>query len=73
MDKCKEFLKHKSKFWFIEKYFPNKMILLEELAKENKEPQLLNELNDIWFKLPDSFNIINMPEGWSEFLSILES
>lgn len=30
-------------------------------------------MNDVWFKLPDNvFNIIVMPKGWKEFLSLIE-
>lgn len=65
---------NKDKFkWFIEEYFPNKFIILEEMAKDGKGVELLAELNNIWFFLPDNiFNILNMPKGWGEFLNVVE-
>lgn len=59
--------------WFIDKYFPNKMIVLDEMAKDGKETELYSELMTIWFLLPDHiFNIINRPKGWARFLNIIE-
>lgn len=72
---CELFLQTSEKFrWFIDEYFPGKFIELLKLANDNEEEMLLAELNDIWFRLPDNkFNIIENPEGWTEFLNIIES
>lgn len=72
--KCELFLTHFSKFeWFIIKYFgAKKSKELIDMAKNNN-PKILKELSDIWFYLPDNkFNIIENPEGWSEFLRVIE-
>ena len=68
------FLKNKKHFeWFILEYFgEQKMKELIALA-ELKNTRLLSELNEIWFRLPDSkFNIIKCPKGWVEFLDVVE-
>lgn len=73
---CQQYLQDEPKFkWFIEKYYGfNQVVLMSEMAKDSKEVELLNEMSKLWYVLPDSiFNIINMPEGWREFTSILES
>lgn len=75
MDKCQLFLENCAKFkWFIERYFgESEFMRCKELAEANKEDELLNTLNRIWFYLPDNvFNIKENPDGWSEFLSIIE-
>lgn len=61
--------------WFIERWFGKKTVdYLISLANDNKDDELSSNLNDIWFELPDdTFNIRENPEGWSEFLSILEN
>ena len=71
---CKRFLEVKEDIrWFVDKYFPNKMLVLEEMAKENKGMELFNQLNDVWFHLPDNvFNIMENPKGWDKFLSLVE-
>ena len=49
------------------------MLVLEEMAKENKGMELFNQLNDVWFHLPDNvFNIMENPKGWDKFLSLVE-
>ena len=67
-------LKHQDAFkYFIERHFPNKVIVLEEMAKVNRNNDLCIELNNIWFSLPDGvYNIIVNPPGWSEFLKVIE-
>lgn len=74
--KCKDFLKKKESFrWFIEKYYGlKKFIDLWHLAEQNEEEQLVHELTQIWYELPDSiFNIQNNPKGWENFLSLVEN
>jgi hypothetical protein len=41
----------------VKNYFPNKMIVLDEMYKDNKLLELYMELNKIWFNLPDNVNI----------------
>jgi hypothetical protein len=60
--------------WFIER-FEGSYELLINLRKELKINQIINHLNNIWFELPDSFNIMNdnvMERGWREFLALIE-
>ena len=74
-DLCRGYLEKKELFkWFIEKYYGAKKYLeLWELAEQNKESDLRNELNSIWFELPDSiFNIQCAPSGWEAFLSLVD-
>lgn len=75
-DICKDYLKSEDKFqWFIERYFgPNTILGLRETALANKSEQLYCILDNIWFDLPDHiFNIMNNPDGWNEFLSIVDN
>lgn len=59
--------------WFIHKYVREMVPLLAKAREEKDTQQLLNYLNGIWFELPDRiFNIQNNPEGWREFLSLIE-
>lgn len=72
---CQRFLELLPKFqWFIERWFGQKTVdYLKQLANDGKEEELSNKLNDIWFELPDDiFNIRENPEGWNEFLSLIE-
>jgi hypothetical protein len=72
---CQRFLELLPKFqWFIERWFGQKTVdYLKQLANDSKEVELSNKLNDIWFELPDDiFNIRENPEGWNEFLSLIE-
>lgn len=72
---CKRFLELLPKFqWFIERWFGQKTVdYLKQLANENKEAELSNKLEGIWFELPDDvFNIKENPDGWNEFLSLIE-
>lgn len=72
---CNDYLENCKKFqWFIVQYFGlPRYARLIDLAMENQESALREELNCIWFDLPDSiFNIQNMPEGWECFLSFVE-
>ena len=60
--------------WFVDKYFPGAFAKLEALRKQGKWSSMLNHMNDMWFKLPDSeFNIIKKPLGWSQFLNLIEN
>jgi hypothetical protein len=67
-----QFLNSCDKFWFIDKYFPNQLLVLTEMAKDNKGEDLYNALQKIWYYLPNSFNIIDMPKGYGEFLDLIE-
>lgn len=72
---CQRFLELLPKFqWFIERWFGQKTVdYLKQLANDGKEEELSNKLNGIWFELPDDiFNIRENPEGWNEFLSLIE-
>lgn len=72
---CQRFLELLPKFeWFIRRWFGQKTVdYLKQLANDGKEAELSNKLNDIWFELPDDiFNIRENPEGWNEFLSLIE-
>ena len=72
---CKRFLELLPKFqWFIKRWFGQETVdYLKQLANDDKEVELSNKLNDIWFELPDDvFNIRENPDGWNEFLSLIE-
>jgi hypothetical protein len=72
---CQRFLELLPKFqWFIKRWFGQKTVdYLKQLANDGKEEELSNKLNGIWFELPDDiFNIRENPEGWNEFLSLIE-
>ena len=61
--------------WFVRFYFGKKV---EENMIMNRIDQdvakLLNNMNQIWFELPDhKFNIIEDPPGWSMFLALIEN
>lgn len=74
-DICKEFLEKCCNFkWFIVQYFGETYYdTLVELASCGKNCELYNELNHVWFELPDSiFNICVCPPGWLEFLNLVE-
>ena len=64
MPKCK---------WFIEKYFgEEKYNAILILAESGETLKIYKILNDIWFKLPDSFNILNGMSEWLDFLNLVE-
>ena len=74
-DLCRNYLEKKGLFkWFIERYYGlQKYMDLWELAENNQEEHLHNELNAIWFELPDNvFNIQNNPPGWEAFISLID-
>lgn len=74
-DLCREYLEQKELFrWFIVKYFGlRKYIELWELAENDQEKFLRDELNKIWYELPDSlFNIRVAPPGWKSFIRLIE-
>lgn len=76
MNKCELYIANHIKFdWFINRWFGKDMSdKLLKMAENNEQSKLLSIMNDIWFKLPDHiFNIIENPEGWNEFLDILET
>lgn len=60
--------------WFIVKHFKLEMLTAIEKARETENTtDLLNLLNNVWFYLPDNqFNIKCMPDGWKEFLNVIE-
>lgn len=61
--------------WFIEEYFVNTVITKILLYRKNEDVVSMRSiLNDVWFILPDNkFNIRENPEGWKEFLNLLEA
>lgn len=65
IEKCK---------WFIEgRGFDYERLM--ELRKSESTAEIVKELNNIWFHLPDSFNVANkevMKKGWGEFLKLME-
>jgi hypothetical protein len=72
---CEQYLKLHTKFdWFIQRYFGcDKVTNLINLAEKGQAKELRTELEGIWFVLPDHiFNIIENPEGWTEFLSLID-
>ena len=72
---CQRFLELLPKFqWFIKRWFGQETVdYLKQLANDGKEAELSGKLNDIWFELPDDiFNIRENPDGWNEFLSLIE-
>jgi len=74
-DFCREYLEKKGLFeWFITKYAGAKKFLeLWELAENDQEASLRNELEGLWYQLPDSiFNIRNNPPGWTAFLNLID-
>lgn len=64
----------KSKFdWFIKKYFPKLPEKLNEYRLANRATKIYSTLTQIWYELPDNkFNIIENPDGWNEFLALLD-
>lgn len=60
--------------WFIVKHFNLRMLTDIEKAREDEDTAtLLSRLNTVWFYLPDNqFNVVCMPEGWVEFLNVIE-
>ena len=72
---CRDYLAKKELFrWFIIRYYgPQKYLELWELAEQNEEELLRNELNEIWDDLPDSiFNLRVAPPGWETFITLIE-
>lgn len=57
--------------WFLEK-LPEQYTQLKDARKDINVKIMIQTMNNIWFLLPDSFNIINNPKGWNEFLSLIE-
>ena len=73
-DLCRGYLEKKECFkWFIERYYGlQKYLELWELAENDQECYLRNELEAIWFDLPDSiFNIQCAPPGWESFIALI--
>ena len=60
--------------WFITRWFGQTTLdTCIKLASEGNDSELGAILNEIWFALPSHiFNIIESPEGWSEFLFVIE-
>lgn len=71
---CRKYLREHQKFdWFLEKYFGTKKVLeLWDLATNQEENVLLQEMEYCWQSLPESvFNTYSNPRGYEEFVSIL--
>lgn len=71
------FDKHLPKIkWFILEYFESMMPILMEnrkLGTLGAKSHTLDILTDIWFGLPDHiFNVKENPDGWTEFLELIE-
>ena len=59
--------------WFIEKHEPIFNQALKEARKENNCIKMMSIMNEVWFLLPDDeFNIIVNPDGWKNFLYLIE-
>lgn len=60
--------------WFVVDYFgQDTLALLNHLREEGTEDRLYEELRHIYVNLPDSeFNIMKNPEGWAEFIEVME-
>lgn len=74
-DLCRGYLEKKELFkWFIEKYYGlGKYLELQDIAENDQEARLRDELNTIWFELPDSiFNIRCAPPGWESFIALID-
>lgn len=72
---CSNYLKLHATFdWFIERYYGiEKVNELWDLAKQDREWVLKQELEKIWYELPDStFNIYVKPTGYTNFLSLID-
>lgn len=61
--------------WFVKKYFVSSIIQDLKNAREKGDVKELDYiLNKIWFELPDRhFNLIENPDGWKEFLDLIEN
>ena len=60
--------------WFIEDYFPIAVEKLELCRNNANVSGILSILNMVWFQLPDDqFNIIENPDGWNDFMYLLEN
>lgn len=57
--------------WFISKDLKKEL----SRARDNKDiGMMMSLLTGIWFALPDNrFNIIENPEGWEEFLAVIDN
>lgn len=68
--------------WFFLQYgFGTQWTLLIEIkdhsceckSDDDRMNKMLSIMNHVWFCLPDNtFNIMNNPKGWSEFLNLIE-
>jgi hypothetical protein len=59
--------------WFIDQYFPGKFDELESQVINLNIVKARSIMNQIWYDLPDSkFNIIENPNGWGEFLYLID-
>lgn len=82
MDKnlCKSYLKLKPKFLHIleKECTPEFITDLDKLANSGNADVLRSKLDDLWFDLPDKYNIQEEQEGaphaqgWSAFLSLVD-
>lgn len=66
--------KDKFKWFFMDYGFGHLWENLKHLRELEYRDFMLDIMNVVWLKLPDSkFNIIDNPKGWSEFLELLEA
>ena len=64
-----------SKFkWFFDEYFlPHVWEDLMKAREEDNWVNMMSIMNNVWFYLPDNrFNIMVNPDGWNDFLVLLE-
>lgn len=68
-------LKSKNFEWFFHKYgYTNTWNVLLKLRTISDIQSMRVLMNEIWFALPEgTFNIIENPKGWSDFLYLLEA
>lgn len=65
--------KHTFKWFFIEYGFDDEWKWLEECRAKNQVGKMKVIMNNVWFELPDDkFNVKVMPNGWENFLSLIE-
>lgn len=77
---CKSYLELKPKFLHIleKECTPEFIYSLDKLANSGKADALRSKLEDLWFELPDKYNIQEEYEGaphaqgWSALLSLVE-
>lgn len=73
---CLNYIKFEPAFeWILDRFVGSEYIeLFRRLALTNDSDGLYSNLSQLWFILPDAeFNIKVNPDGWKEFLTVIES